>query len=93
MAEHFGKEMLCPVGNATAKSFEFFSSILIVKALHRDWTGTCIVFTNAIPGLSFCFCRGTIKLNMHYRRAFRRLSTIDRFNAYNVYLSHNGYYV
>ena len=26
MAEHFGKEMPCPVGNATAKSFEFFSS-------------------------------------------------------------------
>ena len=26
MAEHFGKEMLCPVGNAIAKSFEFFSS-------------------------------------------------------------------
>ena len=46
--------------------------VFLLKALYRDWMGTCIVLTNAIPGLSFCFCRGTIKLNMHYRRTFRR---------------------
>ena len=52
MAEHFGKEMLCPVSNAAAKSFDFFSSHAVggwvnTKGGTRGYTFTSVHLTEA----------------------------------------------